>query len=137
MAKTLIIIVLIIIVAALSVPKLRNKSVSNLPLEEKMELAESYLQELQQEGNAFFANLKKTEVSPEDLVNEVDDFNKILKKYTKRINGLRLPCPTSSETRNDPNLRSYLSWAENFEAKDKSIMDGFQQQLNQISGRAG
>lgn len=137
MAKTLAIIAVIVIAVALSVPRLRDKSVSNLPLEEKMELAESYLQELQQEGNAFFAKMQKLEASPKDFASEAGGFNKILKKYTKSINGLHLPCPTSSETRNDPNLSSYISWAESFEAKDRRIMEGFQKQLNQISERAG
>ena len=137
MFKTLGIIAVIIIAMALLLPKLRDTSVSNLPLEEKIELAEGYLQEFQQEGNAFFAKMQQLEVSPEDFASEVDDFNKILKKYTKRINGLHLPCPTSSETRNDPNLSIYISWAESFEAKDKRIMEGFQRDLNEIMENAG
>ena len=86
------------------------------------------MRELKQEGDTFLANLRK---SP-DATDEVKDFNKILQKYTKRINSLRLPCPTSSDAQNDPKLRSYLSWAKNFEAKDKKVMTAFQQELNRL-----
>jgi len=128
MLKTLAIVAIIVIAIALLAPTLRNPSVSNLPLEEKMDLAESYQQALQKEGNALFASLRKSEDMPDD----VRDFNDILQEYTKRINSLHLPCPTSSETQNDPTLRSYLSWAENFEAKDKKVMAAFQHELNQL-----
>lgn len=128
MLRMLAVVAVIIIAVALLVPQLRNPSVANLPLEEKMDLAETYLLELQQEGNAFLANLRKSA----DAAHDIKDFNNILQKYTKRINRLKLPCPTSIETQNDPTLHGYLSWAKNFEAKDKNIMATFQQELNQI-----
>ena len=59
MLKTLAIVAIIVIAIALLAPTLRNPSVSNLPLEEKMDLAESYQQALQKEGNAFFRQLTK------------------------------------------------------------------------------
>lgn len=128
MRKTFAIVAVIVIAAALLVPKLKNTSVSKLPLEDKMNWAESYLQDLKKEGNAFFATMQKSI----NVANEVKEFNKILEKYTDRMNSLHLPCPTSNQTRNDTRLRSYLSWAKDFEARNKKLMATFQQQLNQL-----
>ncbi|MFC1682817.1 hypothetical protein ACFL0G_01235 [Candidatus Zixiibacteriota bacterium] len=125
-------IIIIIIGVAILVPKLQNKSVSNLPLEEKMSLAENYLQELQRDGEAFFDNLRELKASSKDFSGEISNFDKVLSKHSSRINSLHLPCPTTSETRNDPELSGYLSWAESFETQNKKIMEHFQQELNQI-----
>ena len=79
-------IIIIIIGVAILVPKLQNKSVSNLPLEEKMSLAENYLQELQRDGEAFFDNLRELKASSKDFSGEISNFDKVLSKHSSRIN---------------------------------------------------
>jgi len=102
-----------------------------------MKLAEEYLEEFEQQGEAFFVELQGVTASPKEIMREMVKYEKIIRKYIERMNSLHLPCPKSNKTKNDPELRRYLYWAKNFETKEKRIIDNFTQRTNQILTSAG
>lgn len=136
MLSKLIAVTLIILAIVFFLQKSKN-AISNLPFEDKIKLAEEYLEEFKNEGDVFFTKIEKLKASPEQLAQKANEFNDIVRKHIDKQNSLKLPCPTARTTINNPNLRSYISWAKDFEVRDRRIMDDFTRKLKQIFSNAG
>ena len=58
-------------------------------------------------------------------------------RYTKKFNALKLPCPMSAKTKDDPAMSSYLSWSKGFQEREKRVMDECNRRLNNTLKKAG
>lgn len=105
----------------------------DLPLDEKINLAEGGLIEFRHETNTFFSNMQvDKKLTPRELTKKVDDYNKIMDKYTSGFNALGLPCPRAGNTKSDLSLEEYRLWADDFQRREKTVMEGCNQKINQL-----
>ncbi|MBN2119559.1 MAG: hypothetical protein JW734_00710 [Candidatus Omnitrophica bacterium] len=117
--------------------EIKKVNVSNLSIEEKMRLADNYLEEYRKEADVFLDKLESENNSPQQLADKIDGYNKIIQDYVDKHNALKLPCPMSSKTRNNPAYSGYVYWSEGFRSSEQRIMDNFDQRRTRILEKAG
>jgi hypothetical protein len=104
------------------------RSTKNLSLSEKKAFAEADQKEFKEEAGALISKLEKNAPSSGGIRREMKKFDSLQRKTTKRLNDLKLPCPSTV----DPSS-SYVSWSKRFQERDRRVTDDFNRRLQKIS----
>ena len=110
---------------------------SRLSIEDKMRLADDYLEKFRQESNAFLKEAEGLDLSEQQAMRKSDQFTVISRRFYDRLNTLKLPCPYAAQNRDNPHLSGYLRWSEDFGRRANMTSGRAEERLKRILTRAG
>ena len=104
-------------------------------LEGKMKMAESLLEVHIKEMEAYLDELERSDPGPSDFGPHGKWFKrqeKIIKAYFRKINSLKLPCPSVMPGGADP---GYVKWGEDFSRRENEFLAGFNKRYMAVVDR--
>ncbi len=96
---------------------------SNLPVNEKMRLADKYLREYKNNTNSLLNRASSGPRTPESKKKFEEQLAKVMADSSKKFNSLRMRCPSTV------GKGAYLAWSKKYEQESKRIMDNFNKRL--------